>query len=453
MAFRIEKDALGKKKVPKQVLYGIHTQRAKENFQISGKTLPLDIFYAIAEIKIAAANANHQLKLLNNKKKTAIVKAANEILKSKHDKEFVIDAFQAGAGTPTHMNVNEVIANRAIQILRGQKGNYKIIHPNDDVNMGQSTNNVFPTAIKIVVAKKTQNLIPILTELKISFKRKSKEFKFIKKSGRTHLQDAVPITLGKEFNAYATTIEKNITRINQNIKYLLELNIGKNAIGTGVNTSPRFSKLVIQNLIKSEKIAWKQAKDSIYATQNITDFLQFSQALKALAVDLNKIANDLRLLSSGPRTGLTEIKLPAVEPGSSIMPGKINPSIAEMLNMVCFQVIGNTETISEAVQAGQLELNVMTPVIAKNLIESLDILTTSIKTFDNLCVKGIKANKEVCKYYFEHSTGLATLLNPIIGYDKAAEIVNESLKTGKTITELVLEKKLMNKKDLDKLLN
>ena len=452
MAYRIEKDALGKKEVPKEALYGIHTQRAKENFQISGKTLPLEIFYAIAEIKIAAANANYGLKLLNNKKRNTIIKAAKEILKGKHDKEFVIDAFQAGAGTSTHMNINEVIANRALQLLKRKKGNYKVIHPNDDVNKGQSSNDVFPSAIKMVVVKKIKDLIIALRELKISLSRKAKEFKSVKKSGRTHLQDAVPITLGQEFHAYATTIEKNILRINNNIKYLLELNIGKNAIGTGINTNPKFSKLIIKHLIKLNKIPWKESKDPIYTTQNITDFLQFSETIKSLAVDLNKIANDLRLLSSGPNTGLREIKLPAVEPGSSIMPGKVNPSIAEMLNMVCFQVIGNNEAISEATAAGQLELNVMTPLIAKNLIENIEILTKAIKTFNERCVKGIKADKEVCQYYFEHSVGLATLLNPYIGYDKAAEIVNKSLRTGKTIAQLVLEKKLLTKEQLDKLL-
>lgn len=451
MGFRVEKDVLGKKKVPKGVFYGIHTQRAKENFKISGNTLPLDLFYAIAEIKIAAAFANKELKLLESKKCNAIVKAAREVFKGKYDKDFVIDSFQAGSGTPTHMNVNEVIANRANLILGGRKGNYNLVHPNDHVNMGQSTNNVFPSAIKIVSIRKLENLIIVLGDLQKSLFRLGKNFKSIKKSGRTHLQGAVPITLGEEFKAYAVSIKKNIPWIKNSIEELKVLNVGKNAIGTGVNTPKNFTRLILKYLRKSNKINWKVSKYPIYSTQNVTVFLETSQVLKLLAINLIKISNDLILLTSGPRTGLSEIELPAVEPGSSIMPGKINPSMAEMLNMVCFQVIGNNEAISLASQAGQLELNVMTPLIAKNLFESIEILTNGVNAFTKKCVKGIVAKEKVCEYYYEHSAGLATLLNPYIGYDKAAKVMKDSLRTGKSIREIVLERKLLTKKDVNKI--
>mgnify|MGYP001592949511 CR=1 FL=1 len=453
MKYRIEKDSLGKKKIPFNAFYGINTQRSKENFQISNRILPLELFYAIAEIKIATAQANVILGSLNRKQGSVIIKAAMEILGGKHDDQFVIDAFQAGAGTSTHMNVNEVIANRAIEILGGNKGDYHLIHPNDHVNLGQSTNDIFPGAIKIVTVKKIIKLIPMLKNLENSLLKKSKQFKNILKSGRTHLQDAVPITLGQEFHAYVSSIKNNIATIKSTLNYLKKLDLGKNAIGTGINTYPGYAKIILRKLKKVNKIDWEEARDPIYSTQNVTMFLEVSGALKLLAVDLTKMANDLRLLSSGPNTGLREIKLPAIEAGSSMMPGKINPSIAEMLNMVCFQVIGNDETISLCAQAGQLELNVMTPLIAKNLIESLTLLTNGIKTFDEKCVKGIRANKEICQYYFEHSSGLATLLNPYIGYDKAAEIVKESLRTGETISQIALKRNLISKKDLERILD
>ncbi|MEK6922598.1 MAG: aspartate ammonia-lyase, partial [Nanoarchaeota archaeon] len=453
MKFRIEKDSLGKKKIPKEAYFGIHTQRTIENFQISGRTLHLELFHAIAEIKEAVAKTNLDLKLLRKHEARAIIKAAQEAQKGKFDNQFLVDIFQAGAGTSTHMNVNEVIANRAIEILHGKKGDYTLIHPNDQVNLGQSTNDVFPTAVKISAVKGLFRLIETLETLEKSLLIKSKEFKKIIKSGRTHLQDAVPITLGQEFHAYTSLIKKDITRIKEAISFLLYLNIGMNAIGTGINTYLGFRKRIISNLKKINKLPWKEARDPIEATQSTTDFLEAADALKATSVDLIKIANDLRLLSSGPNTGLREINLPPIEPGSSIMPGKINPSMAEMLNMVCFQVIGYEEAIAVAAQAGQLELNVMLPLIAHNLLESINILNNATEVFSKKCIQGVKANKEVCQYYLEHSAGLATALSPYIGYDKATEIVKESLKTGIPISQVALKKRLMRKSDLDRILN
>ncbi len=451
MRVRTERDSMGEKRVPAAALYGVHTQRAVENFQISGIPMSLEICYAIAEIKIAATQTNKNLRLLSSQKAEVIIKAAQEILQGKHDQWFVLDAFQAGAGTATHMNINEVIANRALELLHAEKGNYKIIHPNDDVNKGQSTNDVFPSAIKIVCFRKIHELIPILQELQKELLKKSKEFGAILKIGRTHLQDAVPLTLGQEFHAYATTIGKDIERLHQPIGSLLELNLGGNAIGTGINNPPQFAPQLINNLRKQTDIAWKESQDKIYATQNVSIFLEVSETLRLLAVDLTKLANDFRLLSSGPHAGFAEISLPAVEPGSSIMPGKINPSIAEMLNMVCFQVIGNDQAVLMGEQAGQLELNVMMPLMAKNLVDSFSLLINGVRIFTKRCVKGIKANKKHCQYYVTHSAELATLLNPYLGYEKAAEIVNESLKTGETVYEVVKRKRLLEPSILDKI--
>ena len=453
MRTRTEKDLLGKKKVPSDALYGIQTQRAKENFQISGQTLPKELFYAIAELKIATARANKELKMLDSKRAALIERAAQEIMKGVHDDQLVIDAFQAGMGTPTHMNVNEVIANRALELAGKRRGLYSYIHPNDHVNMGQSTNNIVPSAIKLVAYDKTIQLLESLVHLQKALMDKSKAFKSITKSGRTHIQDAVPITLGQEFHAHATAVSNNIKRIIQQLPNLQEINAGRNAIGTGINTHPQFTPKICKNLRKLRSGNWHPSPEPIYATQYSTVFFETSSNLRLLAGDLTKLANDLRLLSSGPNTGLNELSLPAVELGSSIMPGKVNPSMAEMLNMVCFQVMGNDEAISLASQAGQLELNVMIPLIAKNLLDSLDLLNNGIKAFTNKCVKGIKANKKVCEHYLNNSTGLATLLNPIIGYEAAAELVKESLKTGKTIVELLTYKHILSEREAKKLFN
>lgn len=448
MRYRKERDFLGVKKVPKDAYYGIFTQRAFENFQISNLKFHPELINALAIIKIAAANTNISLKLLDKRKGIAIIKAAKEIINGKFNKEFILDVYQAGAGTSTHMNVNEVIANRANKILKKNS-----VHPNDHVNMGQSSNDVFPTAIRLASLEMLNNLLLTLNFLEKSLRKKGNEFKNVLKSGRTHLQDAVPITLGQEFNAYATSIRKNTVRIKQSVEFVSYLGIGGNAVGTGLNTNPSFRKLVVSHIRNITKLGVKPASDTIETTQFMTDFADLSSRLKLLATDLDKIASDLRLMSSGPRTGFNEIILPVVQPGSSMMPGKVNPSILESLNMICYQVMGNDETISKAALAGQLDLNVMTPVIAYNLLHSIEILNNGINNFVKKCLLGIKANKKICKNYFEISTGVVTALVPYIGYAKSAEIVKESIKTDKTIKQLVLKKKLLTEKQLEKILN
>ena len=448
MMYRVEKDSLGYKKIPSESYFGIHTERSKEVFTVSGRRIHLDLFLRMALFKIAAVKANMELKLLDKKKGSAIIKASQDILYGKFHDQFVVDIFQAGAGTSTHMNVNEVIANRAIELLGGQKGDYEIVHPLDHVNMAQSTNNVFPTAIKISSYFYVISLIRHLKDLQRALFKKAKEFKSVLKSGRTHLQDAGPITLGQEFHAYGSSLGKDIERLEETLTFLVRLNTGGTAIGTGINTHPHFSKKVLHHLTLLTHVNWKEARDPIEATQNVTDFLVVSDVLKIIAVDLIKICNDFRLLNSGPVTGLREISLPAIEPGSSIMPGKINPSIAEMMTMICYQIIGYNEAISYSVQAGQLELNVMMPLIGHDLLESFDLLQNGLVIFTKKCVDGIVVHKDVCRYYFEHSAGLATLLNPYLGYDRVAWIVKESLRTGETIQEIVLRKKLLDKEQL-----
>lgn len=453
MKKRTEKDVLGKKQVPASAYYGIHTQRALENFPISGWKPHKELIWALGAIKLAAAMTNQKLKMLDAKRANAIRRAAKEVMQGKLDKHFVVDPFEAGAGTPLNMNANEVIANRAIELLKGKKGNYKIVHPNDHVNKCQSTNDVMPTATRLACLKILPELIKQLNNLHAELVVKSRKFINIAKAGRTHLQDAVPITLGQEFSAYAAAIAKRALRIESSKKFLAKTSLGGTAVGTGVNTHPKYRSEVTKQLKKITGYKLEAANNLFEATGFATDFATLSAHLRDLAIDLTKIANDLRLLNSGPRTGINELSLPAVEPGSSIMPGKINPSMAEMLNMVCDQVIGNDTTISTAAQQGQLELNVMMPVIAHDLLESIKILTNAIREFTNRLVKGIKPNKKACEQYYEHSLGLATLLSPKIGYDSAAQLAREALRKGKTIRQLVLDKKLLSKKELDKLLD
>ena len=461
--FRIERDSLGEMRVPENAYYGPQTSRSIENFKISGARIDEEIIKSVLYLKIACAKANIGLGLLDEKKGEAIVLACREIIKNfpKFKKEFPIDVFQSGSGTSTNMNVNEVVANKAVEILTGQRKNFgkKIIHPNDDVNKGQSTNDIFPSAIKIAAIIELEKLIASLKNLGDALKKKGEEFKNILKAGRTHLQDAVPITLGQEFEAYAFAILKDIKRVEATRKFLLELPIGGNAVGTGLNTSKNFRKLIIKNLNAyfssqfKKKSQFKICKNGVEAIQFLTDLAMLSSTLKLIAIDLNKISNDLRLLNSGPRTGFNEISLPAVEPGSSMMPGKINPSICEAINQICFKVMGNELTITNSCAAGQLELNTHLPVIAKSLIESLKILTEGINIFVKKAIKGIKANKERCQYYAENSLSLVTALNPILGYDKCAEIVKESLKSKKTIKEIILEKRYLSQKEVKKFLN
>ena len=444
MNYRTEHDALGTKKVPDDAYYGIHTTRALENFQISGVTVPLILIHAQTYIKIAAAQVNVQLKLLDGAKARAIIRAGNEILKGKFDDQFMLDIFQAGAGTPINMNVNEVIANRANEILGVKKGSYTIIHPNDHVNMSQSSNDSIPTAIRIAALWKLQHVTKVLEQLERSFAKKGKQFNTILKSGRTHLHDAVPITLGQEFSAYSAMLQKHMPTLAHVAKVLLSVHLGGTAIGTGFNTHPNFRKLAVQKLAALTKLRLVPIQNSIQSTQSMSDFALLGNILKVMCIDLTKICNDLRLMSAGPQTGIAEITLPAVEPGSSIMPGKINPSIVECMNMICFQVMGNAAAIDQAAQAGQFELNVMTPVIAHNLLQSLDILIHGMKMLDERCVRGIKANPMACSFYFEHSMGTATVLSPYLGYEQTAELVKESQRTGITVQELAIKKKLLS---------
>jgi len=453
---RIEHDTLGDKDVPMNAYYGIQTLRAIENFPISGISPKKEFISAFAMIKKAAAVVNMATGSLNVRIGRVITKAADEIIKGKLHSEFVVDAYQAGAGTSHNMNANEVIANRAIEMLGGKKkkGNYNIIHPNDHVNMSQSTNDTIPTGIRIASLSLTNRLLSELKILEKALSGKAKEFDGIIKSARTHLQDAVPIRLGQEFNSYSRTIKKARERIELAAEGLKELGIGATAAGTGINTHQTYRKLMIKALKEITGIKDLKPADAMpEALNSMADFVNLSQGLRGLAIELVKIANDLRLLSSGPRTGFAEIILPTVQPGSSIMPGKVNPAMAEMLNMVCFQVIGNDLTIAMAAQAGQLELNVMMPVINLNLLQSLEILGNGVKAFTERCVQGIKADKERCREFAEKSVGLATILNPIIGYEKAAIVAKEAVITGKTIREIVLERGIFSKKEIDKIFN
>jgi aspartate ammonia-lyase len=445
---RIERDSLGEREIAPDVYYGIQTARAIENFPISGwKPFP-SLVTATARIKKAAARANSALGGLDKKIAQAIEAAAAEVLAGKFRDQFVVDPFQAGAGTSHNMNTNEVLANRAIELLGGEKGDYSIVHPNNHVNMGQSTNDVFPTAMRLAALELIAELLPAASALADAFRKKSVEFDSIVKSGRTHLQDAVPVKLGQEFGAYATAISKNVKRISQAAEELRELGLGGTAAGTGLNALPGYRRRVIEELSALTGEPLRPTEDYFEAMQSMSAFVFVSSALKTLAMDLSRIASDLRLLSSGPNTGLAEINLPPVQPGSSIMPGKVNPVIAEMTSMVCFQVAGNDLTIALASQAGQLELNVMMPVIAFNLLMSLTILTSDMKVLREKCVEGITANHERCHWYVENSVSLVTALNPKIGYARAAEIAKRAIAKGKTIRETILEEGLLGPEEL-----
>lgn len=450
MGVRVEKDTMGKVKIPSSAYYGIFTVRAKENFPISNLTIHPEMNKAIVQIKKASAQTNMDLKALDKKIGNAIVRACNDILKGKYEGEFILNVYQAGAGTPWHMNVNEVVSNVALKILGKRKGSYKIINPHDHVNMSQSSNDVMPSALRIASLLLIERLELEVNKLIISLKKKSKEFRNLAKVARTHYRDAVPITLGQEFGAWASDLEKRLKVVKGSLKNLRGLSLGGTAVGTGFNVPKGFDRNVIKHLKKNINIDLKVAKNKIEETQFMTDFLDLSSGLRSFSIDLGKICGDLILLSSGPTSGFNEIRLPKVEPGSSIMPGKFNPSIVEMLKMVCDQIIGNDEAIKEACKDGSLDLNVMVPIISYNLLQDLDILRNGINVFDNKCVKGIKANKDVLERYFEGNPILATALNKVIGYDRSAEIVKESLKKNKSVKEIVLEKKILNKKQMEK---
>ncbi len=453
MRTREEHDTMGVKKIPTTALWGVQTKRAIDSYHFSSELVNLKIILSIAAIKIAAARANKAAGGLTAKHASAIERAAKEILDRKHDDQFPLDAIQAGAGTSTHMNVNEVVANRANEMLGSKRGTYLPIHPNDHVNMGQSTNDVYPTAMRIsALSSVLGELIPALDGLERSLAKKAHEFARIRKSGRTHLQDAVPICLGDEFGAYEAIVRKAGGRITKCLDELSEVGLGGTAVGSGLNALPAYRKHVVPELARITKLSLKPAKDTFSATSSMAPFTSLSGELRNLAIELNKIGSDIRLLASGPTTGLGEISLPAVQPGSSIMPGKVNPSIVEALHMACYHVIGKDAAIADAAQAGQLELNVMMPLIAHELLGSIHVLAQAVRTFDELCVRGIKASKERCERYVHSTVGLATILSPLIGYEKAAQVAREAVKKGKTIKEIVVEKGIMGPKEFDKLL-
>jgi aspartate ammonia-lyase len=451
---RTEKDSMGERQLPNDVYYGIQTLRATENFPISGiKPLPTYVDACIL-IKKAAAIANGKLNCIPEDVSTAIVQAADEILNGKLRDQFVVDIYQAGAGTSHHMNVNEVLANRALEILGEEKGNYQRVNPNDHVNYGQSTNDVIPTAIRIGGLIALQNtLYPALNQAIGTLEDKAQEFQDVVKSGRTHLQDAVPVRLGESFRAWKQIFRDHQTRIETAAQDLQQLGIGGSATGTGLNTHPQYRQEVVTLLGEFIDLPLNSAPHLMAAMQSMSPFVNVSGALRNLAQDCVKISHDLRLLDSGPKTGLREIELPPVQPGSSIMPGKYNPVMAEMTSMVSFQVMGYDQAIALAAQAGQLELNVMMPLIAYNLIHSIEIMGNTIETLRDRCLKGINARRDRCQNYAESSLALVTALNPHIGYLNAAQLAKESLETGKSLRELVLEKGLMSEERLAQVLN
>lgn len=451
---RTEKDSMGEMRVPADALYGAQTQRAVENFRISGLRFPREFIRAIGLIKLAATRANMDLGLLDKKLGAAIVKAAQEVVEGKLDRHFVLDIFQTGSGTSTNMNTNEVIANRAIQFLGGVIGSKKPVHPNDHVNMCQSSNDVIPTAIHVAAMESIEHLlIPALEKLRKVLAAKAKEFDKVVKIGRTHLQDATPVRLGQEFGGYARQIELGIRRLEKLRDTLGEVPLGGTAVGTGINAHPKFAQKAIRHLSKMTRLEFREAEDHFEAQGGKDAIVETSGALKSIAVSLTKIANDIRWLASGPRCGIGEIRLPETQPGSSIMPGKVNPVIAESVLMAAAQVVGNDLTVTIGGQGGVFELNVMMPVIAHNVLESIRLLAASARNFADRCVSGIEADEERCNEMVEKSLAMCTALAPIIGYDAAAAIAKESYRTGKTVREIVRAKKILSPKRLDEILD
>jgi fumarate hydratase class II len=453
MSYRTERDALGELDVPSDAYYGIQTLRAAQNFPISGLRAPRELVDATVLIKKAAAQANLALGRLDRARAQAITAAADEILGGALRDQFIVDVYQAGAGTSHHMNVNEVIANRAGEMLGDERGSYRRVHPNDHVNMGQSTNDVFPTATRLALLNGAKPLAMAASELGDAFTRKADEFANVIKTGRTHLQDAVPITLGQEMSGYAACLRQSASDLTGAAEQLTELNIGATAVGTGLNAGDDYRTLVVEYLANATNLPLKPASNLFRVTQSMGDVLAYSGAARRLAIELGKIASDLRLLSMGPRAGLAEITLPAVQPGSSIMPGKINPSMAEMVNQVCYQVIGCDTTVAMAAEGGQLELNVMMPVIAWNAIHAANILREAITAFRVRCVDGMTANEGHARELLEHSTATATALSPYIGYAMTAEIAKEAVASGRSIRDLVRERGLLDEASLDRILS
>lgn len=452
--FRVEKDSMGEMKIPSQFLYGASTQRAVENFPVSGLRFSRDFIRVLAIIKSSCAEVNKKLGKLDAKIADAIIKASAEIAEGKHDQHFVVDIFQTGSGTSTNMNYNEVAANVANLAVGSTVGSKKPVHPNDHVNMGQSSNDIIPTAIHVAAAvAATEKLLPALNDLHATFKKKTKEFEGIVKTGRTHLQDATPITLGQEFSGYENQLKKSIERVERALPAVCELAVGGTAVGTGINTDAQFGKLVAEELKKKLKIPFKEAENHFEAQASKDGCVELSGALKTVAVALTKVANDIRWLSSGPRCGISEINIPATQPGSSIMPGKVNPVIPEALLQVCAHVMGNDLAVTLGGQAGNFELNVMMPMMAHNLLESVNVLAGGVKVFNEKCAKGIEANKARIAETVERSLMLATPLAPVVGYDKAAEISKTAFKENKTVREVASATLDLSKDKLDELLD
>ncbi len=452
---RLEHDLLGERQVPWEAYYGIQTMRGMENFHITG--VPLShyprLIDALAMVKMAAARANGDLGLLSEEVADAIWSAGQEVIYGKLHHQFILDVIQGGAGTSINMNVNEVLANRALELMGKQRGDYDHCHPLNHVNRSQSTNDAIPTALKVAVIYGNRELVRSLQRLISAFRAKGEEFSGVLKLGRTQLQDAVPMTLGQEFEAYAVTLEDEISHLNMNADTLLPVNLGGTAIGTGLNAPEGFTGKAIEYLRKISGIEVRRSRNLIEATQDTSGFVMYSSTLKHLATKLSKISNDLRLLSSGPRAGLNEINLPKLQPGSSIMPGKVNPVIPEVVNQIAFKVIGNNLAVTMASEAGQLQLNVMLPVIGASIFESIEMLKNGMNTLTHRCIKGITANEEICMDYVRNSTGLVTALNPVLGYEQSSALAKEALEKNRGIYELVLEKGLLSKEELDNLLD
>lgn len=451
--FRMEHDSVGDKKVPKSAYYGVQSLRAAENFKITGLSMHPELVTSLIYIKKACALTNCEVGKLDKEKADAIIAACDEIIDGKFLDNFIVDPIQGGAGTSINMNANEVIANRAIEILGGEKGDYTIIHPNDDVNKGQSTNDVIPTAGKMAAIRLLNNLTVQMKCLQVALSKKATEFKGVVKMGRTQMQDAVPVSLGQEFQAYTDAVSRNISRLEIAIEEMQSVNMGGTAIGTGINADKNYIKNIVPNLNKVSEMNLKQASDLIDATQNLDPFVTVSGIVKACAVTLSKIANDFRLMSSGPRAGFGEITLPAKQNGSSIMPGKVNPVIPEVLNQVAFNVIGNDVTITMAAEAGQLELNAFEPIIFYNLFQSIDTLGFAVETFVDNCVTGIIANEERCNELVSNSIGIITVLVPYIGYQKSADAAKKALAQNKSVLDVVIEDKLLDPDKARELLN
>jgi aspartate ammonia-lyase len=451
--YRIEKDFLGQKEVPENVYYGIQTLRAVENFPVTGYRIHKEMIDALAVVKKAAALANMETTRLYKGIGDAIVKACDDILAGKLHEHFIVDPIQGGAGTSINMNANEVIANRALELLSHHKGEYGKVSPNSHVNMAQSTNDVFPTVIHISTLKLLDKLLITMEDMLAVFKKKAQEFDHVIKMGRTHLQDAVPVRLGQEFEAYSRVVERDIKRIGRTREHLYEVNMGATAVGTGLNADPEYIQSVVKHLADISGLPLTGAEHLVDATQNTDAYTEVSSTLKVCMTNMSKIANDLRLMASGPRAGLGEISLPARQPGSSIMPGKVNPVMPELINQVAFQVMGNDQTISLASEAGQLELNVMEPVLVFNLLQSISIMNNAFRSFTDNCLSGIEANETRMKEYVENSVGIITAVNPHLGYEVVSRIAREAILKGKSVRELCLEYDVLTEEELDLILN